>query len=153
MNRINGKAFDVRFMYTKIHFEGFTLTVEDNSGVAMTKGAPDGNLPGDKKANGELKIDSANLMLLAAVAKVAGSWDQIPTFPIDTFAEGENESVGYEAVHIRAHGCKMRFGELLNIDPNSNEKTVHTIKFDVTGRDFVWVDGTPISDVSGFSLF
>lgn len=152
MNRINGKGFDVRLLGFPIHFESFTLTIEDESGVAMNNGVPDGNLPGNCKASGELVLDSQYFMQLTAAAAAAGSWQKIPPFVIDAYAQGEN-SKGAELSHVRAFGCKMRISDLLNIDSNSSDKSTHKIKFDVTDPDFVWINGVPYLDESEFNLF
>lgn len=151
MNRINGKSFDTRILGARVRFESFTLTIEDESGVATTGGIPDGNLDGNVKASGELTIDLFQFQILSAAAAAAGSWKKVPAFPIDAYAEGAS-SRGDEYMHVRAHGCKMRLSDLLNIDTNSTDKSTVKIKFDVTSPDFVWINGTPYLDESEFSL-
>lgn len=151
MNRINGKSFDVRLLGARIHVESFTLNIEDESGVATTAGMPDGNLKGNVKASGEITLDPYQFDLLSAAARAAGSWQDLPAFLIDAYAEG-GSSRGNEFMHVRAHDCKLRLSDLLNVDPNSTDKTTVKIKFDVTGPDFVWINGTPYLSESGFSL-
>ncbi len=151
MNRINGSAFDVRFMFTKIHFENFTLDIEDSGTVAMDKGLPNGNLPGEKKASGEVELDIANFQRLGIAAAASGSWDKLPTFPIDAYAVGEGAG-GAEGMQVRAHECKLRLSSVLSIDPNATDKSTVKVSYDVTGRDFVWINGTPYADSSGFSF-
>ena len=152
MNRINGKSFDVRILGIKIHFESFSLSIEDNSTVAKNQGIPNGNLEGDVSASGELVVDSANFMLISAAAKVAGSYRDLPTFNVDAYAIGEN-STSAEAFHVHAHDCKLRISEVLNADPNSTDKTLHKLPFDVCGPDFVWINEVPYLRGSEFSLF
>jgi hypothetical protein len=152
MNRINGKSFDVRFMFTKIHFESMTLDIEDTSTPAMEHGLPNGTLKGEKKASGEVELDMANFQRLSALALAAGSWENLPIFPIDAFAKGEG-SAGAELMQVRAHGCKLRISSVLNINPNATDKSTVKLQFDVTSPDFVWINGTPYVDSSTFSLF
>ena len=141
-NRINGKSFDIRLMGIKIHFEKFTLNIEDNTTTAKTDGVPDGVLQGDVAASGEVEVDSANFMLLSAAAGKAGSWRGLPAFPIDAYAGGSN-SRSAEVIHVRASGCKLSISDLLNIDKSSTDKTMHKIKFEVTDSDFVRINGVP----------
>lgn len=150
-NRINGKSFDVRFLYTKIHFQNFSLDIDDSSTPAMDNGMPNGTLSGEKKASGEVELDQANFMRLTAAAKAAGSWENIDAFPIDAYAQGEGAQ-GEELMHVRAHGCKLRISSVLSIDPNSTDKSTVKIPFDVTSPDFVWINGVPYADSSDFNL-
>ncbi|WP_286718691.1 phage protein [Thalassolituus sp. UBA2009] len=151
-NRINGKSFDIRVMGLMLHVESFNLTIEDNSTTAKNKGVPDGTLAGDVAASGEIELDIANFMILSAAARAAGSWRNIPTFPIDAYASGES-SRGDELMHVRAHGCKLRISEVLSIDPNSTDKSKVKLPYDVTSPDFVWINGTPYVPGSEFELF
>jgi hypothetical protein len=136
--KINGKSFDVRIMGSLIEFESFSLSIEDNSETAMTRGKPDGYLRGDVSASGELKINTQNLMMLSAVAKAAGSYQDIPAFDIHAHALGDKE-----AITVAAYDCRIKISELLNIDPSSTERTTHTLPFQVTGKDFVDINGVP----------
>jgi hypothetical protein len=150
-NRINGKSFDVRLMGIKIHFEKFTLNIEDNTTTAKTNGVPDGVLQGDVAASGELEIDTANFMLLSAAAKAAGNWRSLPVFPIDAYAAGSN-SRSAELMHVRASGCKLTISDLLNIDKTSADKTMHKLKYEVTDSDFVRINGVPYLDSNELSF-
>jgi len=151
-NRINGKSFDIRIMGLMAHIESFSLMIEDSTTTAKNKGVPDGTLSGDVAASGEIEVDIANFMILSAAAAAAGSWRDIETFPIDAYAAGES-SRGDELMHVRAHGCKLRISELLNIDPSSTDKSVVKLPYDVTSPDFVWINGTPYVPGSEFELF
>jgi hypothetical protein len=152
MNRISGKSFDIRFMGIMLHVESFNISIEDNTTVAKDKGVPNGFIEGDVAANGEIVLDTRNFMLLSAAAKLAGSWRDLPTFNIDAYAIGSS-AVAAEAFHVHAHDCKLRISELLNVDPNSTEKSTHKLPFDVTGPDFVFINGTPYLRSSEFRLF
>lgn len=151
MSRINGKSFDVRVAGIKIHVESFGLSIEDNSTIAMTKGRPKGVLRGDVKASGEIVVDTANFMLLSAAAGAAGSWQQLPAFPIDAYASGSDGNLP-EVMHVHAYDCQLRISELLKIDPNSTDKTTHTLPYDVAGEDFVDINGVPYLQTDELSL-
>lgn len=140
--RINGKAFDVRLMGFKVHVETFSLSIEDNTTVAKNKGRPNGVLLGDVAANGEIVVDTANMNYIIEAARAAGSFQELPPFPINAAAVGSDGSRP-EAINVYARGCKLRVSELLNIDPNSTDKTTHTLPFDVTDEDFVDINGVP----------
>lgn len=152
MSRINGKAFDIRIMGFKVHFESFTVNIEDNTTVAMNAGVPNGVLEGDVKASGDLVLDTANFNLLLAAAKAAGSFRDLPAFPIDAYAFGSNENSA-ELMHVRAHGCKVRISELLNVESGNADKTTHTLQYDVTSPDFVWINSVPYLRDQEFTLF
>jgi len=151
MNRINGKSFDVRLMGFMIHVESFTLSIEDNSTTAKQKGVPNGWLEGDVAASGDITLDIANFQLIGAAARVAGSWRDLPAFPIDAYAAGAN-TVGPELMHVRAHGCKLKITDVMNVDPNSTDKSTVTLSYEVTDPNFVWINGTPYLRDSEFRL-
>ena len=151
MSRINGKSFDVRMMGFKVHFESFNINITDNTTAASTKGRPDGVLQGDVSADGEVVVDSANFMLIVEAARAAGSFQSLPTFPIDAYGAGDN-SGATELAHVNAFGCKLKISELLNIDPSSTDKTTHTLPFDVTGKDFILINGVPYLDSNELDL-
>ncbi|QQD22286.1 DUF2597 family protein [Oceanospirillaceae bacterium ASx5O] len=151
MSRINGKSFDVRLMGFKVHVESFNLSIEDNTTTAKNGGIPNGVLEGDVAASGEIVVDTANFNLILAAAKAAGSFRDLPPFTIDAYAQGTNDS-GIEVMSVRAYGCKLKVGELLSVDPTSSDKTTHTLAYDVTSSDFVWINGVPYLRESEFSL-
>lgn len=136
--KLTGQSFDVRIMGQLVQFESFTLSIEDNSEVAMSRGKPDGYLRGDVSASGEVKINSHNLMLLSAAAKIAGSFQDLPAFDIHAHAVGDKE-----ALVVTAYGCRLKVSELLNLEANSTERTTHTLPFQVTDPDFVDINGVP----------
>lgn len=138
--RISGKSFDVMVGDYMLHVDKFSITVNDNGGVAYSGGVPDGYTAGDFSADGEIEIDTVNLLTLNQAAKAAGSWEDLEPFDISTVADvGDNKGL-----RVDAYGCKLRLSDLLAIDPKSNEKSTHKIKFDVTDRNFVAVNGVPI---------
>ena len=140
--RISGKSFDTMVGDYLMHVDKFSLTVNDNGGVAMSGGIPDGYTDGDYTADGEIELDTTNFLILNQAAKAAGSWQALPPFDISSVADvGDNKGL-----RVDAYGCKLRVSDLLNIDPKSNEKTTHKIKYDVTDRNFVAINGVPVID-------
>ncbi len=148
--RISGKSFDVRIMGYLVHVESMTLDIEDNTTVAKNKGVPAGFIEGDVAASGELVLDISQFNLLTTAAAAAGSWQELPPFPIHTYAVGGGAVAENMAVY--ADGCKMKISSLLNIDPNSTDKSTVTIPYDVTGEDFVKINGVPYVKGAGFGL-
>ena len=140
-------------MGKKIHVESFTLNITDNTAVAKNGGIPHGYVEGDVEASGEIVVDAANLMLISAAAKLAGSWRDLPVFNIDAYATGTNPTMGIEVTAVRAHGCKLKLSDVANVDPNSTDKSTYTLQYDVTSPDFVWLNGPPYLPDSEFSLF
>ena len=139
--RINGKSFTVRVAGIKMQVESASLTITDNTTVAKNAGRPAGVLQGDVEASGELSLDVAEFNKLNAAAAAAGAWQDIPPFPIHFHAIGGGAIT--ENMIVFADGCKLKISELLNVDPNSTDKSTIALPFDVTGRDFVTINGVP----------
>lgn len=151
MGRINGQSFDIRIGGFMAHVESFSLSIEDATTAAKTKGRPDGVLHGEVSASGEIVVDIANFALISAAAKKAGSWRELETFDINAYASGSNGG-STELMHVLAHECKIKISEVLNIDPSSTDKSKVTLPYDVTGKDFVWINGTPYLPGSDLDL-
>lgn len=136
--RIGGKDFYINYGDTMIHVESATLTISDNRAVAMTRGVPNGYVDGDTTCSGELELDAQNFKLVTAQARKAGSYKEIKPFDMMFFAEADGLSE-----KIEAFDCLPKVSDLVNIDPNGKDKTKHKVPFDVTGTDFVRIDGVP----------
>lgn len=138
MARITGRNINVFLGGFPIMFKNASLSIEDGSEVAMTAGMPDDFVEGDKKASGEIEIDSKYFKVIVGMAKAAGSYSDIEPIDIDFPAATTNE-----AYHVKAFGCKLMLSEVINADKNG--KTVASIKvpFFVTSPDFVEIDGVP----------
>ncbi len=140
--RINGQSFDIRMAAKMVHVENFSLTIEDNSTTAKNKGVPNGSLRGDVSASGEIELDIAQFMILSGAVAAFESWQDLPPFDINVYATGSNGNQP-EAMHVIAHGCKIKISDLLSIDPNSTDKSTVKLPYDVTGSDFVHINGVP----------
>lgn len=140
--RISGRSFDVMAGDYLVHVDKMTASVNDNGGVAYSGGIPDGYTDGDYSADGEIELDVANFLILNQAAKAAGSWQALKPFDISCVADvGDNKGL-----NVVIFGCKLRISDLLNIDPMSKDKSTIKIKFDVTDRNFITINGVPIID-------
>lgn len=144
VQRISGKSFDIFLGGRMINVESSSLSIEDGTEVAKTKGMPNGFVDGELAASGEIEVDTQNFNLISEVAKEAGSWKAIPVFDmLFTATAGDGNSLDVEAFD-----CKLRINELLSIDPAGKEKSKHKLTFDVTSSDFVKINGIPYADAS-----
>lgn len=140
--RISGKEFYVYLAGRMIHVESASLSIEDGGAVAMSHGIPNGYVDGETKAQGELEIDTAAMMIMTEIAAEAGSWKGIDPFDM-MFVASTACTGGFEGMTVEAYGCKLKINELLSIDHKGGEKSKHKITFDVTDSDFVKINGIP----------
>jgi hypothetical protein len=139
--RIGGKDIDIMLSDLMIHVLAFTITIDDSTGVAKTKGVPNGYVDGETSAGGELEVDTQNFNLIIDAAKKAGSFKKMGTFDIVSNAETDDE-----ALTIEAFGCKLRISDLLGVDTKGGELLKHKLPFDVTSPDFISINGVPYLD-------
>ncbi|MCJ2164654.1 MULTISPECIES: phage protein [unclassified Pseudodesulfovibrio] len=139
--RISGKSFDTTIGDLLVHVEKISLEITDNSGVAKTKGVPDGYVIGDVEASGEIELDITNFNLISEQAKAAGSWRALPTCDIHTYAKTDKEEL-----KVEAFGCKLKLSSLLDEDSKGGEKSVKKVTFEVTSPDFIHINGVPYLD-------
>ena len=136
MDRINGLSFDIDLGEFGIHVEKFTLDIEDGSTAATRNGRPDGTLRGAVSASGEIVVKRSGLKSFTEAAKKAGSFQQMPTFDINSFAKA-----GDEELKIEVFGCKVKLSKLIDVDKSSSDETIFTLPFEVTSPDFIKIDG------------
>lgn len=139
MSRIGGMDFDVSIGTELVHVTTATLTITDNTAVALTRGVPDGFVKGDVSAEGELELDEKNFKVMAALASAAGSWRGIEPFDILFYAKA-----GDTTSKVEAFGCKPLLTDLINITPSGGEKATKKVKFIVTDPEFVSIDGVSV---------
>ncbi len=147
--RISGRNFDITLGDQRINVISASLEITDNSAVDKTRGVPDGWTDGDVEASGELVVDASNLNRITEAARSAGSFRDLPLFDMLFYAKTPDTEK-----KVKAHGCRLKFSSLLDIDSNSSDKESTTIPFDVTSRDFVWIGGVPYlsqRDLEGLS--
>lgn len=143
MARIGGKNFDINLGDLLIHVESATLDITDNTAVAQDKGVPNGFVEGDVTASGELELDTQNFNLVIEAARQAGSFRKLGTFDPVFFAKTPDEEL-----RVEAFGCKFKISSLLSIDQKGGEKSKHKLPYDVTGSDFIRINGVPYLDAS-----
>lgn len=136
--RISGAAFDFFLDGTPIHAENITLSITDNTAVAMTGAVPDGYVAGDVAAEGDIELDERNFSKIEAMARRAGSYRDIPTTDFVFFV-----SRGGTRKKVEVFGAKLLVTDLLNIDPKGGSKSTNKIKYFVTSKDFVKINGIP----------
>lgn len=143
MDRINGLSFDIDLGDFGIHVEKFTLDIEDGSTSSKRNGRPDGTLRGAVSASGEMVVKRDGLKSFVEAARKAGSFQQLPTFDINSFAKA-----GDEEMKVEAFGCKVKLSKLLDVDKSSSDETVFTVPFEVTSPDFIKIDGVSYAALS-----
>lgn len=135
---ISGQSFDFFLGGMPIRAEGATLSITDNTTYAQTHGVPDGWVAGDVSAEGEITLDLRNFQKITAIAKSAGSYRDIPTTDLVFFASRS----GVRS-KIEVFGAKLVVTDLLDLDPAGGSKSTHTIKYFVTCKNFVRINGVP----------
>ncbi|WP_249962260.1 phage protein [Histophilus somni] len=136
--RISGASFDFFMLGMPIHAESVTLSITDNSAVAKTGAVPDGWVSGEVDAEGEITLDERNFGKISNAAAVAGSYRDIPTTDLVFFA-----SRGGTRAKVEVFGVKLLVTDLLDIDPKGGAKSTKKIKFFVTSKDFIKINGIP----------
>ncbi|MGL5498374.1 MAG: phage protein [Aeromonas sobria] len=136
--RISGQSFDTTLMGTMVHIEKASLSITDNSAVALTRGVPDGFVDGDVAAELEFEFDTKNFNLLCEGAKRQGSWRGMEPDDVLFYADS-----GAEKMRVEAFGVKLMVSDLIDVDPKGGNKTVHKVKGFVTSPDFVHINGMP----------
>ncbi|MBL4761387.1 MAG: DUF2597 family protein [Gammaproteobacteria bacterium] len=136
--KLSGRDIDVMLGDLMIHFEDISLDIDDATAVSKTKGVPNGFTVGEVGASGELVVDTANFNLIMKAAEAAGSFQQLGTF--DTVFNGDTSS---EKLKIEAFDCKFKISGLIAAKASGGEKLTHKLPYDVTGSDFVRINGVP----------
>ena len=136
--RLSGKSFDVNVGSSLVHVDAMSASIEDNRSVVKDRGVPNGYVDGDCGCSGELELDWDNFLLLVEEAKRAGSWKGLE--PFDIVAYG---NTGKTEAKVELFDCLVKISDLLDIDPNGTEKSKVKLPFEVTGRDFVHINGIP----------
>jgi hypothetical protein len=135
--RLTGKDFTLMIGDYQVRVESMSASITDNRKVVKENGIPVDYTNGDVECSGEIELNIKNFKLISAAAKSAGSWRELKPFDI-----GINGKVSGEEQSIELDKCLLRISDLINIDPNSNDQMKVKLPFDVTGPDFVTIDGT-----------
>lgn len=135
---ISGMSFDFYMHGIPVHSESVNLSITDNTAVAQTRGVPDGYVDGDVSAEGEITVDERNFKKFEAIARAAGSYRDMPLTDFVFFA---NRS-GVRS-KVEAFGVKLLLTDVVDIDPKGGSKATKKIKYLVTSKDFVRINGVP----------
>jgi hypothetical protein len=135
---LSATDFDIMIGDTLVHVESMSASITDNRQAVMTRGVPTGYVDGDVACSGEIEIDSKNFNLITDVARAAGSFRDMPTF--DIIYKGKNIS---EELKVELFDCLLNITDLLSNDGKGGEKQRHKLAFQVTGAEFVRINGVP----------
>lgn len=141
--KLSGIDVSVNIGGYMVQFEEVTLTIDDKSKATMSGGRPNGYVQGAVSASGSITLDTDNLLVLLDVAKNAGSWQQMEAFDLGFSAETKGT-----ALNIEAFECLIKLADLLKANPGDEEKLTHTLPYEVTGKDFIRINGVPYADTS-----
>jgi len=139
--RIGGRDVEVTLRSgLRVVFEEVNLNLDDGMAASTDQGYPNGWVLGEVKGDGDIKVDTDTLNTLVEEAEAHGSWEEMPAFDVMTFYA----NVAGVEHRVEVHGVKLRFPDW-SLDGKGGEKTMHTINYLVTGRDFVHVNGVPLA--------
>lgn len=141
VKQLSGKDIASMVGGTSVIFEEATLKINDGRKVVYRRGVPVGYVDGPCSAEGTIKVDHENFLLIQGKAESAGSWKAIEPFDINFLAD-----VAAGQKNIDAHGCLIKPEDLLNAKAEGGESDFVTIKYEVTSKDFVHINGVPYLD-------
>ena len=136
--KLSGYNINVDIGNFSVQFVQATATIEDNSKTVMTRNRPNGHVIGSVMCSGEITVDTDNLAVMLEAAKTAGSWQEMETF--DIVMSGETNSTGLK---VELFDCLVKISDLLDASPTAEDKLQHKLPFEVTGIDFVRINGVP----------
>ena len=138
--RYSGKDVEVSLPSGKLAlFDEVNVSPSSGATADTSGGAPAGWSRGEVTAEGEIKLDTEELQKLNAEAEAAGSWEEMEALDMTWFA-----SVGGTDFKVELFGCKLDFPDF-TVDKRGGGKLTHTVKFMVTGEDFIHIDGVPLA--------
>ncbi|MEF1204308.1 phage protein [Photobacterium damselae] len=139
---LSGLDVDVTIGQTDITVDKITLSVEDNSKAAKSRGVNSGWLKGSITAKGSIELNTENFIRLCDEAAKAGSFRDLPPFDFMMYAKTTL------TLKVEAFACYMKLTDLLDVDgKEGGDGIVHKIDYEVTGRDFIKINGTPMLSI------
>lgn len=147
MSKLSGYSVQVMIGTFAVEFTQVTASIEDNSKAAMSRNRPNGSLRGAVSCSGEITVDTDNLTIMLDAAKSAGSWQDMPEFDIVMNADSGNV-----ALNIELFECLVKISDLLDAESNSEDQLTHSLPYEVTGKEFVKINGVPYApsaDIEG----
>jgi hypothetical protein len=142
MQRLSGRDVDVTLPSGRIaRVDQVNLELTIGTKAVRSGGYPAGWVYGEISGNGEMVMDTEDMLLILDDADTAGSWEEMDEIDINFYAAW---GVDGDTLTIVAHGCKLDAPDF-KIDRKGGEKVSHTIKFEITGPDFVTINGVRVA--------
>jgi hypothetical protein len=141
--KLSGIDVAVQLGNFAVQFEEVSISIEDGSQAVRSRGRPNGHVRGGVSASGEITLDTDNLAVIIDAAKAAGSFQELDTFDI-VF----NATTATQSLTIEAFECLVKMSDVLNADAKGEDKLTHKLPFEVTGKDFVRINGVPYAPES-----
>ena len=138
MSRFSGRNFDITIFGEMVHVKSASATINDESAVAMTRGVTDGYTDGAVTCDVEYELDLSEFKKVQKAARSAGSFRGVK--PHDAMFYANN---GTDEDKIELFGVKLLISDLLNVDPESADKTTRKLKGFVTSPHFVRINDIP----------
>lgn len=140
MQRISGRDVDVRLPSGVIAlFDQVNLNLASGVAAVTSGGYPAGWVYGEITGDGDIQLDPEELVKLNGEASKAGSWEEMPEVDMTLFTK-----VGGLELKIEVFGCKFDFPDF-KVDRKGGDKLTHTVKFMITGEDYVHLNGVPLA--------
>lgn len=139
--RISGKNVEVTLSNIGkiVLIDEINFSLSSGSGAAKSGGAPIGWLEGEVEGTGTMIIEDSELDKFLEEADDAGSWAQMEAPDVTLYA-----NVGGRERKIEAFGCKLDFPSF-EVKRNEKGEFVHTIPFEVSGEEFVHINGVRLA--------
>ena len=138
--RISGRDVEVRLPSGILtHFDSVNLNLASGTKAVNSAGYPAGWVYGEVTGDGDLQVDPDELVKLLEEAESAGSWEEMDALDLVLYA-----NTGELELKIEAFGAKLDFPDV-KVDAKGGDKLTHGIKFQITGTDYVHINGVPLA--------
>jgi hypothetical protein len=138
--RISGRDVEVRLPSGILsRFDQVNLNLASGAKAVTSAGYPAGWVYGEVTGDGDLMVDPDELVRLLEEADRAGSWEEMDALDLVLYV-----NTGDLELKVEAFGIKLDFPDV-KVDAKGGEKLTHTIKFEVTGADYVHINGVPLA--------
>ena len=143
--KISGKNVDLQLEPSglAVEFDEVSLKINDGRKVIMKNGRPAGYVDGEYSADGEITcdLDSFDTINEAVKKSKKQSWQSFPVQDLQFFAR-----IGCREKNVIAYGCLLKLSDVLSLKASGGEEAKVKIPFEVTGDDFVTIDGVNYLD-------
>ena len=139
VEKVTGKSVELMFGTMFVGARKAGLSITDNTVVTTDRGLPNGYIRGSVSAEGEIELSPMYFNMVVAMG-IANGFQKLPLFDLKFVATGFTDYMFYEAF-----GCKLMINKVLEYDTNADEEITHTLKYIVTDKKFVKLNGTDYS--------